>query len=207
MIPLSKFFLRRHFSSSVSPEYRFVPAHRPVNRDDIEKLRQFVARTQNLTVLTGAGISTESGIPDYRSKGTGLYARSRRRPIQYQQFIKSAEIRRRYWTRNFVAWPSFSSHLPNDTHFAIAELQKRSIVNTVITMNVDGLHRKAGSAPLIELHGSAFEVVCLKCGDMQDRHTFQEILNELNPSFANLHLDLNVVRPDGDIDIPEVGSI
>ena len=94
----------------------FVPRCKEATAEEIAQLEEFVSRSKRLFVLTGAGISTESGIPDYRSEGVGLYATSKSRPVQYADFLKSAEIRQRYWARNYVGWPRFSSFEPNEAH-------------------------------------------------------------------------------------------
>ena len=101
----------------------------------------------------GAGISTESGIPDYRSEGVGLYNRTNHRPMYIQEFMKSSSARKRYWARNFIGWPSFSSVQPNKAHEIVRKWELNGKVNGLVTQNVDRLHNKAGSQP-IELHGT-----------------------------------------------------
>ena len=110
---------------------------------------------------TGAGISTESGIPDYRSEGVGLYARSSNRPVQYQDFVKHAYIRQRYWARNYVGWPKFGYFLPNSSHKTLALWEKAGKLHWLVTQNVDALHYKAGSTKVTELHGSAHRFVMM----------------------------------------------
>ena len=105
--------------------------------------------------LTGAGISTESGIPDYRSEGVGLYARSSNRPVQYIDFVKHAHIRQRYWARNYVGWPKFGYFLPNSSHKTLSRWEDMGKLHWLVTQNVDALHYKAGSKKVTELHGSA----------------------------------------------------
>lgn len=119
----------------------------------VRKLDDFIARSQQLFVLTGAGISTESGIRDYRSEVVGLYAITDTRPIQYSDFLKSAANRRRYWARNYVGWQEFSTRQPNGSHFALAELEKLGKIHWLVTQNVDSLHCTAGSQRVSELHG------------------------------------------------------
>lgn len=119
--------------------------HKPVIETDIVKLKQFIQKYKKILVLTGAGISTESGIPDYRSEGVGLYARSDKRPVQFQDFLQSASVRRRYWARNFFGWPRFSSFHPNENHYALKQLEDDGKLLYIITQNVDGLHYKAGN--------------------------------------------------------------
>jgi NAD-dependent deacetylase sirtuin 4 len=179
-----------------------VPKYNPAHDDDIKKISTFINSANKLLVLTGAGISTESGIPDYRSEGVGLYARSSRRPVQYQDFIKKEVVRKRYWARNFVGWHRFSSFLPNSVHFMIKDLEvKHGKVCCVVTQNVDKLHTKAGSKRVIELHGSAFKVMCLDCDNRMDRHHFQAVLEEMNPHMKRTSM---MIRPDGDVDISQV---
>lgn len=143
------------------------------------------------------------GIPDYRSKGVGLYARSNSRPVQHIEFIRSQKVRQRYWARNYVAWPRFSNIQPNATHLALARLQRESRINTIITQNVDRLHGKAGSKNVLELHGCGYEVVCLStsCDYSVDRHDLQMIFDSMNRDMIDTS---NAMRPDGDIDLPLV---
>ena len=141
-------------SCSINSE-QFVPRNntRPDN-DVLSQVGDFVDRSRRLFVLTGAGISTESGIRDYRSEGVGLYSISNDRPVQHQDFVKSALKRQRYWARNYAGWPIFSSHLPNQGHHVLADLEKAGRLHWLVTQNVDSLHSKAGSKRLTELHGS-----------------------------------------------------
>ena len=119
----------------------------------VQTLDDHIGKSGHLFVITGAGISTESGIRDYRSEDVGLYAISESRPIQYTDFLKSAVNRKRYWARNYVGWPEFSTREPNGGHFALAELEKLGKIHWLVTQNVDALHTKAGSQRLSELHG------------------------------------------------------
>lgn len=193
---LEKITARRHQSSS------FVPKHLPAKEEDIEKLDRLMTVSKNLVVLTGAGISTESGIPDYRSEGVGLYARSTNRPVQYRDFLKSESVRKRYWARNYVGWPRFSSFQPNSTHLSISKLvNEQSMVRSVVTQNVDSLHIKANTKNVIELHGSAFRVVCLNCNFIIERHAFQNLLSQLNPEMQIIQ---QTMRPDGDVEMNQV---
>lgn len=122
----------------------FVPESDPVNERDVDLLESFVNDSRRLFIITGAGLSTESGLPDYRSKGVGLYERTDRRPMMYQEFIRSSEARRKYWARNFVGWPRFSSAIPNESHRALYEWEQTGRVLHLVTQNVDRLHHKAG---------------------------------------------------------------
>lgn len=195
------FFKKLH--STHSPAlHQFVPKHNPVNQEDVEILENFIFSSNKLVVLTGAGISTESGIPDYRSEGVGLYARTTHRPIQHTEFLKSAALRQRYWARNFVGWYRFSKCEPNPVHFAIRDLEiAQNRVSTVVTQNVDSLHFKAGSKNVIELHGTAFRVQCLDCMATYDRFYIQDKLMQMNE--VDFEETTKMIRPDGDVDIPE----
>ncbi|XP_050353077.1 NAD-dependent protein deacylase Sirt4 [Nymphalis io] len=176
----------------------YVPAYKPPDQEDFHKLREFLQSHDRLLILTGAGISTESGIPDYRSEEVGLYARSNHKPIQYQDFVRYPKVRQRYWARNFVGWPRFSSVQPNATHYSIKELEKAGKVTAVVTQNVDRLHHKAGSENIIELHGTGYIVKCMKCPYEIDRFKLQEILLNNNPSMES---SFNMIRPDGDVEL------
>lgn len=133
----------------------FVPSCSTTDVHSLELLQDFVSRARRLFVITGAGLSTESGIPDYRSEGVGLYARTDRRPMQHVEFVRSAKSRQRYWARNFVGWPQFSSHQPNAAHRALQRWEETGRLHWLVTQNVDALHSKAGQKGLTELHGCA----------------------------------------------------
>ncbi|XP_056637983.1 NAD-dependent protein deacylase Sirt4-like [Diorhabda sublineata] len=187
----------RTFSSEL---FKFVPKHNEVRQDEIDVVKRFIDESNKILILTGAGISTESGIPDYRSEEVGLYARTNHKPIQYQEFLKNASSRQRYWARNFVGWDTFSQRQPNAIHFSIKNLEHNlNKVTSVVTQNVDNLHFKAGSEKVIELHGSAYRVICLQCNSSYNRHYIQEELKKLNPSMLE---STTMIRPDGDVDIP-----
>lgn len=176
----------------------FVPKHQKVNAHDISVLQNFINKHTKILVLTGAGISTESGLPDYRSEGVGLYDRSPNRPVIYKAFISSSQTRKRYWARNFAAWNKFSSSKPNSTHLCLAEWEKKGILNYIVTQNVDRLHHKAGSERVIELHGTSYVVKCLDCGNRFSRYLLQKKLLEINPNFI---VSSDEIRPDADIDL------
>ncbi len=163
---------------------KFVPESRTVDPDVVDKLQDFVSASKKLFVLTGAGLSTESGIPDYRSEGVGLYARSNSRPIQYADFLKFADRRKRYWARNFVGWPKFRSTRPNAAHRTLAEWEKAGKVHWLVTQNVDSLHSKAYSERVTGLHGCSARIVCLSCGGQTTRDELQERMIEMNPGFS-----------------------
>lgn len=145
----------RRASSVPAGKLNFVPACSTTDVLSLELLRDFVSRARRVFVITGAGLSTESGIPDYRSEGVGLYARTDRRPMQHAEFVRSAKSRQRYWARNFVGWPQFSSHQPNTAHRALQRWEERGKLHWLVTQNVDALHTKAGQRGLTELHGCA----------------------------------------------------
>lgn len=179
----------------------YVPKHNPVTKEQLSIIQQFFKQNKQILVITGAGVSTESGIPDYRSEGVGLFARSSTKPVQYQEFLKYPKVRQRYWARNFVGWPNFSSIHPNQNHLILKQLEDAKKIQRIITQNVDNLHSKAGSSLVIELHGTAFKVVCLSCDYSISRHGFQRVLTNINKEIV---LAPQAVRPDGDIDLPQV---
>lgn len=149
-----------------------------------------------LCVLSGAGISTPSGIPDYRGP-TGATRNSK--PIQYHEFTGSAETRVRYWARSAIGWPWIQAREPNAAHRTVAELESRGLVRGVITQNVDGLHQRAGSRNVVELHGTLSRVVCLNCGAAEARRQFQDRLLALNPGWTRMTAR---IAPDGDAELP-----
>lgn len=152
---------------------------------------------RRVAVLTGAGLSTDSGIPDYRGPGAPV-----RQPMTIATFRSGAAARRRYWARSHVGWLRMAAAQPNDGHRALARLQANGVVTTVITQNVDGLHTAAGSTPVVDLHGRLCDVVCLGCRDICSRLDLHARLTELNPGFGE---DLMVrARPDGDVDLDDV---
>ncbi|KAM3622028.1 uncharacterized protein V6R79_019332 [Siganus canaliculatus] len=188
------------FNCTHSGVLTFVPACNTTNVHSLELLQDFVSRARRLFVITGAGLSTESGIPDYRSEGVGLYARTDRRPMQHAEFIRSAKSRQRYWARNFVGWPQFSSHQPNSAHRALQQWEDRNKVHWLVTQNVDALHSKAGQKGLTELHGCAHRVMCLGCGDISAREELQKQFLAVNPDWS---VQAGAVAPDGDVFIEE----
>jgi NAD-dependent SIR2 family protein deacetylase len=143
-------------------------------------------------ILTGAGLSTESGIPDYRGP-TGLARRAE--PMTYQAFLSRAPARRRYWARSHLGWRHIAAAAPNSGHHAVAELERRGLVTAIITQNVDGLHQAAGARRVIELHGGLDRVVCLSCGDRTPRGQLARRLTAANPGWD---ARLAEVNPDGD---------
>ncbi|HIG73830.1 MAG TPA: NAD-dependent protein deacetylase [Bacteroidetes bacterium] len=147
-------------------------------------------RGRRVTVLTGAGISTESGIPDYRSPRPG----PRPAPMQHDTFVRDADARRRYWARSAAGYPRVAKAQPNAAHYALAEMEEAGFVAGIITQNVDGLHQRAGSRRVVELHGALRRVRCLACGDVVSRDDVQDRLARLNPE----HPLEAAIRPDGD---------
>ncbi|MCY0949821.1 NAD-dependent protein deacetylase [Streptomyces sp. H27-S2] len=154
-------------------------------------------RTGGVLVLSGAGISTESGIPDYRGEGGSL---KRHTPMTYQEFTASAQARRRYWARGHLGWRTFGRARPNAGHRAVAAFGRHGLLSGVITQNVDGLHQAAGSEGVVELHGSLDRVVCLSCGAFSARRELALRLEEANAGFAPVAAGLN---PDGDADLTD----
>jgi len=156
------------------------------------ELARLLSRHSRVLVLTGAGLSTASGIPGYRDKDG---VRRGRTPIQGPEFRRNEAVRRRYWARSMVGWATISRAEPNAGHRAIAELEAGGHVHSVLTQNVDGLHQRAGSKRLIELHGNLHHVVCLACQARYSRAGLQPQLERDNPDLAN---QLAQPLPDGD---------
>ncbi|WP_371667240.1 NAD-dependent protein deacetylase [Streptomyces sp. NBC_00289] len=148
-------------------------------------------------VLSGAGISTESGIPDYRGEGGSL---ARHTPMTYQDFTASPQARRRYWARSHLGWRTFGRARPNAGHRAVAAFGQLGLLSGVITQNVDGLHQAAGSEGVVELHGSLERVVCLSCGAFSSRRALARRLEEANAAFEPMAAGIN---PDGDADLSD----
>lgn len=155
----------------------------------------------HVLALTGAGVSTDSGIPDYRGPQGSL---NRHRPMTYQEFKHDPAASHRYWARSFVGWRVMDQARPNRTHYAMAELERHGFLNGVVTQNVDGLHVEAGSRNVIALHGDLARVICLNCGFGEDRHLFDERLETANPGYvASIQLQPGAVNPDGDVFLDE----
>ena len=166
---------------------------------DPEELRNQLG-SGPIAVLTGAGLSTASGIPAYRDEH-GAWRHPP--PIQHQAFRKIELTRRRYWARSFVGWQRMANAQPNMGHAALASLQSRGVVSAIITQNVDGLHQRSGADPVIELHGSVHQVICLDCRANFARGQVQGWLAALNPDFArNDHVGI-AAAPDGDAQLEE----
>jgi NAD-dependent SIR2 family protein deacetylase len=166
---------------------------------DTERL-DVLLRRGGVVVLSGAGISTESGIPDYRGPTGQLRARL---PMTIAEFSGSVAARQRYWARSQVGWKRMSRAAPNDGHRAVAELQRMGVLDGIITQNVDGLHQAAGARDVIELHGSLAWVVCLECGSRSPRTTLDERLRAANPEFDAVSLAPSANNPDGDVELAD----
>ncbi|WP_455804974.1 NAD-dependent protein deacetylase [Pseudomonas fluorescens] len=160
-------------------------------REHLDTLQEVMADGDFL-VLTGAGISTPSGIPDYRDSDG---VRRGRQPMMYQEFLAAAESRRRYWARAMLGWPRVRQAQPNAAHEALADLQHGGLIRDLITQNVDTLHDQAGSHDVIELHGSLHRVLCLDCGQRSERDSIQQLMELHNPYLAGVDA---VQAPDGD---------
>ena len=158
----------------------------------VDEVLDFLAGRQ-LVVLTGAGCSTDSGIPDYRGPGSPA-----RTPMTYQEFVSGPLAQQRYWGRSHLGWGRMKWAEPNAGHHALARIDP----DLLITQNVDGLHERAGSRRVVALHGRIAEVVCLACRAVTARTALQQRLTELNPGFAERHLAAEV-RPDGDVELDE----
>jgi len=152
-----------------------------------------------ISVLTGAGISTDSGIPDYRGEGAAI-----RNPMTFQQFQSAEGSRQRYWAGSHLGWKRFAASAPNDGHAALAEFERRGLSNGVITQNVDGLHLRAGSTRVVDVHGSIDRARCLRCGQYYARTPLAQRISELNPWLEES--ESHTLNPDGDAEIHDVES-
>ncbi|MFT5500494.1 MAG: NAD-dependent SIR2 family protein deacetylase [Woeseiaceae bacterium] len=163
-----------------------------VNENDAGSLENFIRSYPKLTILSGAGCSTASGIPDYRDdQGNWKH----RQPMQFSDFVGNTTNRQRYWAQSFSGWQRISNAKPNAAHVAIAKLEELGHVNCVITQNVDNLHREAGSRNVIDLHGVLHRVRCLDCDLDRCRREFQGALRESNPNWS---AQIASIAPDGD---------
>ena len=163
--------------------------------DRAPELASFLARHPNTLVLTGAGLSTASGIPDYRDRDG---VRRGRLPIQGPEFRRSPAVQRRYWARSMIGWPVLAQARPNAGHAALATLEAGGHIGALLTQNVDGLHQRAGSQAVLELHGNIHAVLCLDCGTRVTRSSVQEQLLRANPHVANAAAQ---PLPDGDAQV------
>jgi NAD-dependent SIR2 family protein deacetylase len=168
-------------------------------QDAANALHEFLQKYAPVTLLTGAGLSTDSGIPDYRD-AQGKWKRNP--PMQHREFMDDGELRKRYWGRSLHGWPTLYHAQPNQAHLKIAQLQQQGLIGTIITQNVDGLHQRAGSTDVIDLHGYANEMICMSCGERSARLTMHERCLASNPDFELSKLAKEThVAPDGDADI------
>lgn len=163
--------------------------------DAIPALQSFLDRHSRLFVLTGAGCSTDSGIPDYRDDA-GQW--KRKPPVRHQEFVGDPGVRARYWARSMIGWTHMHTAQPNAAHRALADLEHEGRLAWLVTQNVDGLHQKAGSRAVIDLHGRIDQVVCLACGARSAREHLQQRLVAVNPQYAGLAAGR---APDGDADL------
>jgi len=165
---------------------------------DLDPLRVFLGQHSRLFVLTGAGVSTESGIPDYRDAG-GEWKRPSR-PVMFRDFMTQPATRKRYWARGVVGWQHLHRAAPNDAHRALARLERAGRVELLVTQNVDRLHQAAGSEAVVDLHGRADVVRCMGCERRISRADLHAELVTLNPAWADLGAD---AAPDGDADVAD----
>jgi NAD-dependent SIR2 family protein deacetylase len=169
----------------------------PATVDGVSALADLIAAGGAL-VLSGAGLSTDSGIPDYRGVTGSL---RRHTPMTYQTFTRDPRGRHRYWARSYVGWRQIERARPNDGHRAVAALQQAGSVGEVITQNVDGLHQAGGARDVVELHGGLDRTICLACRDVADRAALDGRLRIANPGFRPDATD--EVNPDGDVELPD----
>jgi NAD-dependent SIR2 family protein deacetylase len=162
----------------------------------LDALADLVAEGE-VVVLSGAGLSTDSGIPDYRGASGSL---RRHTPMTYQSFTRDPRGRHRYWARSFVGWRQIRGARPNAGHRAVGDLQAAGLLRGVITQNVDGLHQAGGARDVVELHGGLDRTVCLNCGDVAGRAGLDERLQQANPFFGARAEEIN---PDGDVELPD----
>jgi NAD-dependent SIR2 family protein deacetylase len=173
----------------------FIDTEESVLRRGIEDLTSRLARARSTVAVTGAGLSTECGIPDYRDE-RGEW--KRKPPLRFQEFVASGGARRRYWSRSMLGFPTVRDASPGRAHLALAALESAGRLHSVITQNVDGLHEKAGASRVIDLHGRLDRVVCLDCGDGTSRDLYQDRLRTSNPRFDVISTS---PAPDGDADL------
>lgn len=182
-----------------------VKATRP-SAEELEVLLRIrgVLAGNPFALLTGAGLSTDSGIPDYRGPGSPP-----RSPMTYQEFIKDEANRQRYWARNHIGWSHLRHADPNQGHHAAAELERRGYLTGLITQNVDRLHEDAGSANVVDLHGRYDQVVCLQCRRTYSRRLLAGVLEELNPDFLSRAAESGLVEiaPDADATVEDQALI
>lgn len=177
-------------------KHKFVPVYKAASDADLGRVNEFVRNAKKLFVVTGAGLSTESGIPDYRSEGVGLYSRTNHKPMQHSDFLSSSDKRKMYWARNYASWPMFSSFKPNKSHLTLADWEKKGKIWHHVTQNVDGLMKKSGSIRLTELHGTSYKVKCLGCDFRLTRDSMQKLIESHNADWSEESAD---IAPDNDV--------
>lgn len=168
-----------------------------VAKNDVTSLGEFIGTHGPVALLGGAGISTASGIPDYRD-ADGKWKNAQ--PVQFGDFVNRGSTRQRYWARSYAGWSRIVSAAPNKAHHALATLERQGRIDTLITQNVDGLHRRAGSERVIDLHGRLDRVVCLDCRKPMERATWQHRLADANPGW---HASVDYYKPDGDASLSQ----
>lgn len=192
--------LARQEASHYVPEVDSTAAARL--KDEGEVLATFLQQHKRVVAVTGAGCSTASGTPDYRSP-RGSYSRGHK-PVTFQEFARSHANRQRYWARGLFGWPLMAAVEPNQCHFSIAAMERMQLLKQVITQNVDTLHSRAGSKDVIELHGNMNAVVCLGCRDVSERKAFQLEMEERNQSYVRTVVEgkrqMIGAKADGDAD-------
>lgn len=164
-------------------------------QEAVPRLAAFIRRCPRLFILTGAGISTDSGIPDYRDR-EGAW--KRKQPVQHQDFMGEPALRQRYWGRSLVGWPRLRDTCPNRAHHSLVELERRGQIGMLVTQNVDRLHQRAGSGQVMDLHGRADQVICMDCGHRIDQDEVHARHQALNPDFQ---MRAARIAPDGDADL------
>jgi NAD-dependent SIR2 family protein deacetylase len=184
---------------AVDWQRRSEPKSSPATAGDVFDLSEIVAKRDRWFVLTGAGCSTASGIPAYRDR-EGIWRHSK--PMSYQAFTSDASARARYWRRSVIGYPRVRQTRPNGAHGALAQLAELEKLSLLVTQNVDGLHQRAGSRDVLELHGSLSEVTCLSCKAIWSRDAFQQELLEANPEIQSAG---SPIKPDGDVDLSDEG--
>ncbi|MCZ2404838.1 NAD-dependent protein deacetylase [Paenarthrobacter sp. Z7-10] len=169
----------------------------PAEQESLEDIARLLSG-QKIAILTGAGLSTDSGIPDYRGPDS-----LPRTPLTYQQFTGSDELRRRYWARNHLGWQHLRRADPNPGHAAVAAMERHGITSGIITQNVDRLHEAAGAVDVVDLHGRFDQVICLHCHTQFSRQHLAGILEELNPGFVGLAEEAGgaAAAPDADAEL------
>lgn len=192
------------FNSLIKHRCQFsaISAFSSENNDHVAELSHFIRSCSHLISITGAGCSTDSGIPDYRGPA-GSYSLGHK-PMIHSDFVNKELSRKRYWARSMVGYKQFGNAQPNKAHLTLAQLEQASILKAIITQNVDRLHQKAGSKNVIDLHGRNDIVRCLSCNTTSSRRIIQQQICNLNPSYDHLFKQLekgNIIRADGDADL------